>query len=44
MHVKVLALPLFPLLILTEAIVTGLRGSNACAWQGFGGSASNTAI
>ena len=40
MDLKVLALPLFALLILTEAVITAMRGQNAYALRDFGGSMS----
>jgi alkylglycerol monooxygenase len=40
MDLKVLALPLFALLILAEAVITALRGREAYAWRDFGGSMS----
>jgi sterol desaturase/sphingolipid hydroxylase (fatty acid hydroxylase superfamily) len=41
---KVLALPLFALLILTEAVITAVRGRHAYAWQDFGGSMSQLSM
>ena len=40
MDLKALALPIFALLILTEVVITVVRGRNAYAWQDFGGSMS----
>jgi alkylglycerol monooxygenase len=40
MDLKVLALPLFALLILAEAVITALRGREAYAWPDFGSSMS----
>lgn len=40
MDLKVLALPLFVLLILAEAVITASRGRSAYAWRDFGGSMS----
>lgn len=40
MDLKALALPIFALLILTEVVITVVRGRNVYAWQDFGGSMS----
>ena len=44
MDLKVLALPLFALLILAEAVITALRGHEAYALRDFGGSMSQLAM
>ena len=40
MDLRALALPLFALLMLAEAIITALRGREVYAWRDFGGSMS----
>lgn len=44
MDLTSLALPIFAVLILTEAVVTALQGREAYAWKDFGGSMSQLAM